>query len=292
MNIGTPLTSSPTRDPSRDGLATSRADEAARVRPDDIAYPKAVIELKDVSKTFDTRQGKVQALDRVSLSIRPNEFVCLLGPSGCGKSTVLSMLAALNRPSAGSVTIDGRSADDARKENKIGLVFQDAVLLPWRTVEENIALPLEVLKVARTERASRIKAALNLVRLEGFEHCFPHELSGGMRQRLGIARALSFNPRVLLMDEPFGALDAITRDKMSIELLQIWERQQKTVVFVTHSIAEAAFLSDRVVVMSPRPGRIAAVIDNPLPRPRTFDVRDTPEFLVLQKRLRQHLSEG
>jgi NitT/TauT family transport system ATP-binding protein len=251
----------------------------------------AVIELTEVSKVFEARQNKVQALDRVSLSIRPNEFICLLGPSGCGKSTILNMIAALSRPSSGSVTIDGRSVDEARKENKIGLVFQEAVLLPWRTVEENIALPLEVMKVPRNERVSRIKAALDLVRLNGFERSFPHELSGGMRQRLGIARALSFNPRVLLMDEPFGALDAITRDKMSIELLRIWELQQKTVVFVTHSIAEAAFLSDRVVVMSPRPGRIAAMVDNPLPRPRTFEVRDTPEFVALQRRLRQHLSE-
>jgi NitT/TauT family transport system ATP-binding protein len=252
---------------------------------------ESMIELKDVSKTFRTRQGEVQALERINLSIRANEFVCVLGPSGCGKSTILGLLAGLNKQTGGTISIDGQAVDEARRRNQIGMVFQDAVLLPWRTVEENVSLPLEVLKVPRRERPGRIKSVLELVRLEGFEQRFPHELSGGMRQRLGIARALSFDPRVLLMDEPFGALDALTRDKMSIELMQIWERRQKTVVFVTHSIAEAAFLSDRVVVMSPRPGRITVIIDNPLPRPRTFEMRDEPEFVALQRRLRESLRE-
>jgi len=270
------------------------AETVVRLRPDEAAFPAAaddVITLQDVSKVFRSRHSEVHALDRVSLSIRANEFVCLLGPSGCGKSTILGMVAGLTKPSTGAVTIGGHSVDAARKQHQIGLVFQDAVLLPWRTVAENVSLPLEVLKLPRGERQARIKAVLDLVRLDGFEHRFPHELSGGMRQRLGIARALSFDPRVLLMDEPFGALDAITRDKMSIELLRIWEHQQKTVVFVTHSITEAAFLADRVVVMSARPGRIMAVVDNPLPRPRTFDMRDAPEFIALSRRLRKLLGE-
>ena len=190
------------------------------------------------------------------------------------------------------MTINGRSIDAARKAHQIGLVFQDAVLLPWRTVTENVSLPLEVLKVPRAEREAKIKSVLDLVELEGFERRFPHELSGGMRQRLGIARALSFDPQVLLMDEPFGALDAITRDKMSIELLRIWEQRQKTVVFVTHSISEAAFLSDRIVVMTPRPGRIAAIIDNPLPRPRSLNMRDSAEFIALSRQLRDILETG
>jgi NitT/TauT family transport system ATP-binding protein len=250
-----------------------------------------VITLTDVTKVFRSRHSEVRALDGINLSIRAKEFVCLLGPSGCGKSTILGMVAGLTKPSTGSVTIDGRSVDTARAAHQIGLVFQDAVLLPWRTVAENVSLPLEVLKLPRSERQARVKSVLDLVGLDGFEKRFPHELSGGMRQRVGIARALSFDPRVLLMDEPFGALDAITRDRMSIELLRIWEQQQKTVVFVTHSIGEAAFLADRIVVMTPRPGRLAAVVNNPLPRPRTFDMRDTGEFVALSRRLRKMLGE-
>jgi NitT/TauT family transport system ATP-binding protein len=247
------------------------------------------IALNGISKIFTTRRGDVHALDDVNLSIRRKEFVCLLGPSGCGKSTILALIAGLAKPSVGSVTVDGRSVDEARRNNRIGLVFQDAVLLPWRTANENVSLPLEVLKIPRQERNDRIKAALALVGLTGFERRFPHELSGGMRQRLGIARALSFDPQVLLMDEPFGALDAITRDNMSIELLRIWEHRQKTVVFVTHSISEAVYLSDRVVVMTPRPGRIAGIVENLLPRPRPLHIRDSSEFIALSRRLRDLL---
>jgi NitT/TauT family transport system ATP-binding protein len=248
-----------------------------------------VIELKDVSKIFETKRSSVHALKSLDLSIRNKEFVCLLGPSGCGKSTILGMIAGLVRPNTGSVTIAGKSVETARSSHRIGLVFQDAVLLPWRTVAENVSLPLEVLKLPRRERESRIKEVLELVKLDGFENRFPHELSGGMRQRLGIARALSFDPQVLLMDEPFGALDAITRDRMSIELLRIWEQRQKTVVFVTHGISEAALLSDRVVVMTSRPGRIAAIVDNPLPRPRPLHIRDSAEFIALSRKLRELL---
>ena len=250
---------------------------------------RTVIELKGVSKVFKTRQGEVRALEGIDLAIRNNEFVCLLGRSGCGKSTILGSIAGLTKPSSGAILIDGKSIEAARQGHKIGLVFQEAVLLPWRTAYENVSLPLEVLKIPRNERAARIKGVFDLVGLSGFEQRYPHELSGGMRQRLGIARALSFDPQVLLMDEPFGALDAITRDSMSIELLRIWGQQQKTVVFVTHSISEAALLSDRVVVFTPRPGRIAAIVDNPLPRPRPLHLRDSTEFLALSRQLRNLL---
>lgn len=269
-----------------------RANTVVPIRADDVAAPEkaeAVIALRDVTKVFDSRRGQVHALDKINLSVRNKEFVCILGSSGCGKSTILGMIAGLTKPSFGVVTINGQSIEAARKAHQIGLVFQDAVLLPWRTVEENVSLPLEVLKVSRSDRDTKVKSVLDLVKLEGFERRFPHELSGGMRQRLGIARALSFDPQVLLMDEPFGALDAITRDKMSTELLRIWEQRQKTVLFVTHSISEAVFLSDRVVVMTPRPGRIAALVENPLPRPRTLSMRDSTEFIGLSRRLRETL---
>jgi NitT/TauT family transport system ATP-binding protein len=250
-----------------------------------------VVALDGVGKTFESRQGRVRALDGINLSVHNKEFVCILGPSGCGKSTILGMIAGLTQPSEGSLTINGSPIAVARQEHRIGLVFQDAVLLPWRTVAENVSLPLEVLKLPRAEREAKVAAVLALVKLEGFERSFPHELSGGMRQRLGIARALSFDPQVLLMDEPFGALDAITRDKMSIELLRIWERRQKTVIFVTHSISEAVFLSDRIVVMTPRPGRIAALIENSLPRPRSLELRDNADFLALSRKLRDVLEK-
>jgi NitT/TauT family transport system ATP-binding protein len=258
------------------------------VQRDSERHPNAIV-LSGVSKVFETRRGEVRALDEIGLSIRNKEFVCLLGPSGCGKSTILSIIAGLLKPSAGSVRIQNGSVETARRTHQIGLVFQDPVLLPWRSVYENVSLPLEVLKVPRSERPKRITSVLQLVGLSGFERRYPHELSGGMRQRLGIARALSFDPQVLLMDEPFGALDAITRDNMSTELLRIWERQQKTVVFVTHSISEAVLLSDRVVVFTPRPGRIAAIVENPLSRPRPLHIRDTAEFLGLSRQLRNLL---
>jgi NitT/TauT family transport system ATP-binding protein len=265
-------------------------DNVVALREADRMSPaSASISLSGVSKVFESRHGHVFALEEINLSVQPQEFVCIIGPSGCGKSTILGLIAGLTKPSAGDLLINGRPISDARSAHQIGLVFQDAVLLPWRTVEENAALPLEVLKVPKAERREKVKGVLDLVRLDGFERRFPHELSGGMRQRLGIARALSFDPQILLMDEPFGALDAITRDKMSIELLRIWEQRQKTVVFVTHSISEAAFLSDRVVVMTPRPGRIRAIIDNPLPRPRTLDMRDGSDVIALSRRLREML---
>src|SRR5271166_1179135 len=270
----------------------ARTNAVVPIRVDDENRREAgetVIALGEVTKVFNSRHGHVHALDGINLSVRNKEFVCLLGPSGCGKSTILGLIAGLTKPSAGFVTINDRSIDAARKEHRIGLVFQDAVLLPWRTVAENVSLPLEVLKISRSEREEKVKSVLELVKLEGFERRFPHELSGGMRQRLGIARALSFDPQVLLMDEPFGALDAITRDKMATELLRIWEQRQKTVLFVTHSIGEAVFLSDRIVVLTPRPGRIAVVVANPLARPRTLNMREGAEFIALSRRLREML---
>jgi NitT/TauT family transport system ATP-binding protein len=272
----------------------ARTDTVVPIRIADRASAEMtapVVTLDGVSKTFESRHGQVRALDAIDLSVRNKEFVCILGPSGCGKSTILGMIAGLIQPSAGSVTINGSSIAAARKAHQIGLVFQDAVLLPWRTVAENVSLPLEVLELPRAERDAKVAAVLGLVKLDGFERRFPHELSGGMRQRLGIARALSFDPQVLLMDEPFGALDAITRDRMSIELLNIWEQRQKTAIFVTHSISEAVFLSDRIMVMTPRPGRIAALIDNPLPRPRLLHVRDSAHFLALSRELRDILEK-
>jgi NitT/TauT family transport system ATP-binding protein len=270
--------------PRLETLRPLRKDE-----PKPSATAHVVIAMASLTKAFHTRQGEVHALDGINLSVRKNEFVCLLGPSGCGKSTILGLIAGLTKPTTGTVSIEGKSVETARAAHQIGLVFQDAVLLPWRTVSENVSLPLEVLKIPRGERLRRISKVLELVGLAGFEQRFPHELSGGMRQRLGIARALSFDPHVMLMDEPFGALDAITRDSMAIELLRIWEQQQKTVVFVTHSISEAALLSDRVVVLTVRPGRIAAIIDNPLPRPRPLHMRDNAEFTALSRQLRNLL---
>jgi NitT/TauT family transport system ATP-binding protein len=249
----------------------------------------AAIRLRDVTQIFQARQDHVFALEKISIGIRAKEFLCIIGPSGCGKSTILGLTAGLLTPTAGEITINGSSIASARRAHDIGMIFQDAVLLPWRTVWENVELPLEVLSIPKIERTAKIRSVIDLVQLQGFESRFPHELSGGMRQRLGIARALSFDPQILLMDEPFGALDAITRDQMAIELLRIWEHRQKTVIFVTHSISEAAFLSDRVVVMTPRPGRIRAMIENPLPRPRTLAMRDSSEFLSTARRLRELL---
>lgn len=247
------------------------------------------VQIEHVSKRFGAPPHHVLALDDVSLSVCDQEFLSIIGPSGCGKSTLLGLIADLFAPSAGTIRIAGQPPRHDRRLRKIGMVFQDAVLLPWRTVEENLALPFEIMQTSRSEYLKQIEQILQLVKLEGFAKRFPHELSGGMRQRVGIARALSYDPPILLMDEPFGALDAITRDRMTMELLNIWEQRKKTVVFVTHSITEAVFLSDRVVVMSPHPGRIREVIENPLPRPRTLAMRDQPVFNRVLRHLRQLL---
>jgi NitT/TauT family transport system ATP-binding protein len=257
---------------------------------------EAEIELRGVSKRFSARKRETLALTDIELGIRKQEFVTLLGQSGCGKTTLLRILAGLTQPSAGEVTISGHPLwrgdhrdDDALR--KLGLVFQDANLFPWYTVEENIGLPLLLRKVDKTERRRRAHELGELVGLQGFEKALPRELSGGMRQRVAIARALSYNPEILLMDEPFGALDAITRDKMNLELQRLAEATKATVVFVTHSIGEAVFLADRVVLLSARPGRIRSITEVPAPRPRSLDVTAEPDFQAKVLELRRQLTE-
>ena len=254
------------------------------------AHP--VIEIEKLSLTFQTWDSPVFALSDVSLRVDRGDFVSLIGPSGCGKTTLLRVIADLEQPTAGRIAIEGVSPREARMRRIYGYVFQAPVLYPWRTVQSNVALPLEIMGVARAERQERARHYLELVDLTGFERKFPWQLSGGMQQRVSIARALSFEPDLLLMDEPFGALDEITRDHLNEQLLRLWERTGKTVVFVTHSIPEAVFLSSRIVVMSPRPGRISDAIDSSLPRGRTLDIRETPEFLKIALRVRQGLRAG
>ena len=251
-----------------------------------------VIDIRDLSLTFHTSDGPVQALSGIDLSVEQGEFVSLIGPSGCGKTTLLRVIADLEHPSAGSILVNGLSPEEARKTRCYGYVFQSAALYPWRTIARNVALPLEVMGVSRAERAELVSRNLALVNLTGFERKYPWQLSGGMQQRASIARALSFDPALLLMDEPFGALDEIVRDHLNEQLLQLWAKTGKTVIFVTHSIPEAVFLSSRIVVMSPRPGRIHDVIQSDLPRERSLDIRETPEFLAVAARVRQGLREG
>ncbi|MCU6791013.1 MULTISPECIES: ABC transporter ATP-binding protein [Paenibacillus] len=241
------------------------------------------IHIEDVNKIYKASDGReVQALTHINLDVKKSEFISIIGPSGCGKSTLLRILANLDTPSTGKITWEN-SADN------IGFVFQDATLLPWKTVYQNAKFPLEVKKLDTPANLENLDKLLELAGLKGFEKAYPRELSGGMRQRVAIVRALSYNPDVLLMDEPFGALDALTRDKMGLELLRIWTETQKTILFVTHSISEAAFLSDRVIVMSPRPGKIDEIIDIQLPHPRTVEVKETIEFVNYVKKLREVL---
>jgi len=251
-----------------------------------------VIETSDLSLTFETGDGPVHALSNISLTINKGEFVSLIGPSGCGKTTLMRVIADLEQPTEGSISVNGMSPHEARLKRAYGYVFQAPALYPWRTIGKNIALPLEIMGYSKEERAERVKKGLDLVNLTGFEKKFPWQLSGGMQQRASIARALSFDPDLLLMDEPFGALDEIVRDKLNEQLLRLWEKTQKTVVFVTHSIPEAVFLSTKIVVMSPRPGKIHDVIECHFPRDRTLDIRETPEFLDVANRVRQGLREG
>jgi NitT/TauT family transport system ATP-binding protein len=250
----------------------------------------SVVSLDGVGKQFGT--GGVQALQGIDLEIGEREFVSLIGPSGCGKSTLLRIVGDLIQPSDGKVVVNGKSAHQARLDRDYGIVFQDAVLFDWRTVAKNISLPLEMVGWDRRKRTERVKELVDLVELTGFEGHHPWQLSGGMQQRVSIARALSFEPPLLLMDEPFGALDEMTRERLNLELLRIWEASGSTVVFVTHSIAEAIFLSTRVVVMSARPGRIVGVVDVDLPQPRTADTREEPRFADLIREVRRLLRRG
>jgi len=249
-----------------------------------------VVSLRNVTKSFGA--GGVTAVQSIDLDVPPGEFVSLIGPSGCGKSTLLRIVGDLVEPTSGDVVVNGKSARQARLDRDYGIVFQDAVLYDWRTVAKNIAMPLELMRWDRAKRAERVREMIELVELQGFAEHHPWQLSGGMQQRVSIARALSFDPALLLMDEPFGALDEMTRERLNGELLRIWEASGSTIVFVTHSISEAVFLSNRVVVMSRRPGRIAAIADVDLPQPRNADTREEPRFFELVTEVRDRLREG
>ena len=251
---------------------------------------KAVIETQDLSLTFTTADGPVYALQGVNLTVNDGDFVSLIGPSGCGKTTLLRVIADLERATAGTMQVNGMSPEQARMARAYGYVFQAPALYPWRTVEKNVGLPLEIMGIANA--SERVRRNLELVNLGGFEKKFPWQLSGGMQQRVSIARALAVEPKLLLMDEPFGALDEIVRDKLNQQLLELWAATKKTVVFVTHSIPEAVFLSSKIVVMSPRPGRIIDVIESNFPVKRTLDIRETPEFLKVAHRVREGLRAG
>lgn len=251
-----------------------------------------VIQAQNLDLTFETNDGPVHALKDIDLTIDRGEFVSFIGPSGCGKTTLLRVIADLETPTGGSISVNGMTPEEARKNRAYGYVFQAAALYPWRTIGGNISLPLEVMGVPQAERAALIKKNLELVNLDGFEKKFPWQLSGGMQQRASIARALSFDPDMLLMDEPFGALDEIVRDYLNEQLLELWAKTKKTVVFVTHSIPEAVFLSTKIVVMSPRPGRIHEIIDCDLGDNRTLDIRETPKFLEIAHRVREGLKLG
>jgi NitT/TauT family transport system ATP-binding protein len=247
-----------------------------------------VVEVRDLSVAFPG-EPPVVALDRVSLDIAEGEFISLIGPSGCGKTTLLRVIADLEQATSGRVQVNGMSSRDARLARAYGYVFQAPALFPWRTVLANVTLPLEVQGVAREQARETAREHLERVGLKGFEGKYPWQLSGGMQQRVSIARALGFEPKLLMMDEPFGALDEITRDRLNEQLLRLWERERRTVVFVTHSIPEAVFLSSRIVVMSPRPGRIVEVITSRLPPDRTLEIRETPEFIDVAHRVRMSL---
>ena len=251
-----------------------------------------IIAAKNLSLTFETNDGPVHALSDVSLDIERGDFVSFIGPSGCGKTTFLRVMADLEQPTAGDITINGVSPQEARLSRAYGYVFQAAGLYPWRTIGGNIRLPLEIMGYDKAEQKGRVQKTLQMVDLAGFENKFPWQLSGGMQQRASIARALAFDADILLMDEPFGALDEIVRDHLNQQLLDLWRETGKTVCFVTHSIPEAVYLSTKIVVMSPRPGRVTDVIESPLPKERPLEIRDTPEFLEIAHRVREGLREG
>jgi len=262
----------------------SSRQEPARVQP--------VIEARNLDLVFETNDGPVHALSNIDLTVNKGDFVSFIGPSGCGKTTLLRVIADLETATGGSITVNGMTPEQARLARAYGYVFQAAALYPWRTIRRNVALPLEVMGIPKEEQDRRVAENLALVNLTGFEGKFPWQLSGGMQQRASIARALAVQPDMLLMDEPFGALDEIVRDHLNEQLLKLWAATQKTVVFVTHSIPEAVFLSTRIVVMSPRPGRIHDVIDCDLGPDRTLDIRESSEFLSIAQRVRDGLRAG
>ncbi len=277
-------------------MIEGRAGEAQGERAQgELAQPargsRSTVRLSGVDKVFEVRggEGRTVALQDINLEIAAGEFVSLIGPSGCGKSTLLRIVGDLIRPSAGSVTVNDKTAEQARRDRDYGMVFQAPVLFDWRTVEANVRLPLEVMGTPSAERDKRVREMLDLVELSGFLRHYPHQLSGGMQQRVAIARALCFEPAILLMDEPFGALDEMTRERLNDEVLRIWAQTGTTVIFVTHSIPEAVFLSTRVVVMSARPGRITKVIDIDLPQPRTEETRESDRYYELVTEVREAL---
>ena len=251
-----------------------------------------VISAQSLSLTFETNDGPVHALKDVDLTIDKGEFVSFIGPSGCGKTTFLRVIADLEQPTGGEITVNGVSPEQARLDRSYGYVFQAAGLYPWRTIAKNIALPLEIMNIPKRERTERIERVLELVDLKGFGKKFPWQLSGGMQQRASIARALAFDADLLLMDEPFGALDEIVRDHLNEQLLQLWDRTNKTICFVTHSIPEAVYLSTKIVVMSPRPGRVTDVIESTLPKERPLNIRESKELLDIAHRVREGLRAG
>ncbi len=253
---------------------------------------QAVIQADNLSLTFQTNDGPVHALKDVNLTINKGDFVSFIGPSGCGKTTFLRVMADLEQPTGGAISVNGMTPEAARKARAYGYVFQAAGLYPWRTIEKNVRLPLEIMGYSKAEMVTRVAQALELVELTGFEKKFPWQLSGGMQQRASIARALAFDADLLLMDEPFGALDEIVRDHLNEQLLDLWKRTGKTICFVTHSIPEAVYLSTKIVVMSPRPGRVTDVIESPLPKDRPLDIRESKDFLDIAHRVREGLRAG
>ncbi len=276
------------------GPATSSAESVSAPDPTSTerAPRRRVVEAQNISLTFETADGRVDALANVNLHVAEGEFVSFIGPSGCGKTTMLRVIADLQQPTSGTLLVNGMTAEQARLARAYGYVFQAPALFPWRTIEKNLKLPLEIMGYTEFEQQQRVQRYLSMVNLTGFERKFPWQLSGGMQQRVSIARALSFDPALLLMDEPFGALDEIVRDHLNEQLLHLWKSTGKTVLFVTHSIPEAVFLSTKIVVMSPRPGRIIDVIDCDFPADRSLEIRETPEFLKIAQRVRNGLRAG
>jgi len=262
----------------------------SKLRPP--ATGRLAVEIRQASVVYPTADAPVHALADIDLNIHEGEFVSLIGPSGCGKTTLMRVIADLEPISAGQVLVNGVSPHEARLARAYGYVFQAPALFPWRTVLANVTLPLQIQGRSKADSKVIAQEHLERVGLKGFENKYPWQLSGGMQQRVSIARALSFEPKILMMDEPFGALDEITRDRLNEQLQQLWQRERRTVVFVTHSIAEAVYLSTKIVVMSPRPGRIVKVIDSPLPNERHLGLRDTPEFVAVAHEVREALADG
>ena len=271
-------------------MTTNPATANVRALTTDGSRP--AVEVRNASLVYQTADTPVKALSNIDLRIDEGEFVSLIGPSGCGKTTLLRVIADLEQISEGSVLVNGVSPHDARLARAYGYVFQAPALFPWRTVLGNVMLPLQIQGGQAAQNRTVALAHLERVGLKGFEGKYPWQLSGGMQQRVSIARALAFEPKILMMDEPFGALDEITRDRLNEQLQQLWQRERRTVVFVTHSIAEAVYLSTRIVVMSPRPGRIVKVIESPLPDTRHLGLRDTQAFMDVAHQVREALADG